>query len=62
MSKYDNIKFLKETKARNLYTCERCGAEIKIGEIYYKESIGRINAPGINLKKFCNKCSKEFLK
>lgn len=62
MSKYDNVKFLKETKARNLYICERCGLEIKVGETYYKESIGKINAPGIKFKKFCYKCSKSYPK
>lgn len=36
--------------------------EIKKDEIYYLESIGRVNAPGIKLKKFCYKCGKELLK
>lgn len=61
MSKYTSLKFLKETKARNSYTCERCGENIKKGEIYYSESVGRVNAPGIKLKKFCSKCGKELL-
>jgi len=56
MSKYDALKFLKETKARLPHACESCGKEIKKGEIYYRESIGRVNAPGIRLKKFCRKC------
>ncbi len=58
MSKYESAKFLKETKARNLYSCEKCNEEIKAGEIYYRESIGKINAPGIKLKKFCYKCGR----
>lgn len=56
MSKYDTIKFLKETKARIQHDCERCRQEIKKGEIYYSESIGKVNAPGIKLRKFCSKC------
>lgn len=35
---------------------ENCGQEIKKGEIYYRESIGMVNAPGIKLREFCNKC------
>jgi ribosomal protein L33 len=61
MSKYNGLKFLKETKARYSYICERCGGKIGKGEIYYSESIGRVNAPGIKLKKFCSKCGKELL-
>jgi len=61
MSKYDSLKFLKETKARIVHVCEKCGKEIKKGEVYYSESIGRVNAPGIKLKKFCYKCGKELL-
>ena len=56
MSKYNNLKFLKETKARISHTCYNCRKEIKKGEIYYPESIGRVNAPGTKLRKFCKKC------
>lgn len=59
MTKYDNLKFLKETKARVAHDCNKCGEQIKSGEIYYPESIGRVNAPGIKLKKFCKNCYKE---
>lgn len=61
MSKYDSLKFLKETKAKYSYICERCGGDIKRGESYYSESIGRVNSPGIKLKKFCFKCGEELL-
>lgn len=60
MSKYNNLKVLKETKARFSHICDRCGDEIKKGEIYYPESIGRVNAPGIKLKKFCEQCYKKY--
>jgi len=52
MSKYDALKFLKETKAKIPHICDECGKEIKKGEIYYPESIGRVNAPASNLKNF----------
>ncbi len=56
MSKYDSLKFLKKTKARISHACDNCRVEIKKGEIYYPESIGRVNAPRIKLRKFCKKC------
>ena len=56
MSKYDDIKFLKETKARISHICDKCGKEIDKGEIYYPESTGRIRTIGIQLRKFCKKC------
>lgn len=56
MSKYNSLKFLKETKARNAHVCNNCDEEIERGEIYYSESIGRINVIGIKLKKFCKNC------
>ena len=56
MSKYDALKFLKKTKARIQHICESCNREINKGEIYYSESIGRVNAPGVKLRKFCNNC------
>ena len=56
MSKYDSLKFLKETKARFVHICDKCEEEIKKGEIYFRECIGKVSAPGIKLKKFCHKC------
>jgi ribosomal protein L33 len=60
MSKYDGAKFLKETRARVVHICDKCGKQIKCGEIYYLESIGRINTPGIRLKKFCKDCFQKY--
>jgi hypothetical protein len=60
MSKYDSLKFLKKTKARISHICDKCGHEINAGEIYYGESIGRVNAPRIKLNKFCNKCFQNY--
>lgn len=61
MSKYNSLRFLKETKARILHVCDKCGEKIKNGEVYYSENIGKVNAPGIRLKKFCYKCGKELV-
>ena len=60
MSKYNSLKFLKETKAKILHTCYNCGEEVKTGEIYYSESIGKVNAPGVKLKEFCKKCYQKY--
>jgi hypothetical protein len=56
MSKYEALKFLKETKARIPHVCDRCGEEIEKGETYYPESTGRVKALGIRLRKFCKEC------
>lgn len=59
MSKYDKLKFLKETKARKSRVCDKCGREIEKGATYYKESIDRVNVIGIRLNGFCEKCYQE---
>ena len=59
MSKYDSLKFLKETKARNPRMCDKCGQNIVKGETYYKESVGKVNAPGLMLGGFCARCYQE---
>lgn len=46
MSKYNSLKFLKETKARIPHICDGCGEGIKKGEIYYLEIIERVNGAG----------------
>jgi len=60
VSKYNRLKFLKETKARVLHFCDNCDQEIKKGEIYYRESIGMVNAPSIKLREFCKKCYEKY--
>lgn len=60
MSKYDNLKFLKETKARNSRVCGKCAQIIESGQIYHKESIGKVNAPGLVLRGFCARCYQEY--
>lgn len=59
MSKYDSLKFLKETKARDSHICNKCSQNIEKGEIYYKESVGKVNTPGLTLRGFCKGCYQE---
>lgn len=61
MSKYNTLKFLRETRARIPHICSKCGRDINKGDIYYSESIGRVNAPGVKLRKFCYKCGGNLL-
>jgi len=60
MSKYNSLKVLKETKARIGHICDKCAEEIGKGEIYYPESVGKVNAPGLKLKKFCKNCYDKY--
>lgn len=60
MSKYDALKFFKATKARILHVCVNCGQEIKKGDIYYRETIEMVNAPGVKLMEFCSKCYEKL--
>ena len=60
MSKYDKLKFLKETKARIIHSCDKCNKTINSGEFYFAEKIERVNVPGIRLKKFCKNCYQKF--
>ena len=60
MSKYDTIKFLKETKARVPRHCDKCNRDISKGTIYYKESVGKINTIGMMLRGFCAMCYAEI--
>jgi len=39
MSKYNDFKYLKKTKARVNHICSNCGEEINPGSYYYAESI-----------------------
>jgi len=62
MNKYSKLKFLKGIKARVPHHCSRCGKIINKGDNYYSESIGRVNAPGIQLKKFCYEGGSKLIK
>ena len=55
MSKYDSIKFWKQTVARNFKVCQMCNTPIEIGETYYCERLINLKINLIN-KKICSNC------
>ena len=59
MNKYNNLKFLKKTKAMKPHICNNCGQNIEKRGIYYKESVGKVNAPSLKLRGFCVECYQE---
>jgi len=61
MSKYDSMKFWKQTISRSFKVCQMCKKSINIGEIYYCE---RLTDPKINFigKKICSDCYKNLNK
>jgi hypothetical protein len=60
MSKYDDLRFLKETKASAEHTCSRCGDTILVGQIYYSEVLKDRFLQSLNRKKYCPKCYVEL--
>jgi hypothetical protein len=57
MSKYESAKTLKRTKARLPRSCDVCGAQIKKGAEYFRESLGLMaKPPGLYLRSFCLTC------
>lgn len=56
MSKYDNIKYFKETKARADHICSNCREQINAGDIYYPEEIKDKFLHSLHRKKLCKKC------
>ena len=62
ISKYDNLKFFKKTKARVNHICLKCGQQIIAGDYYYTETIKDKFLHALHNKKFCNNCYKEYVK
>ncbi len=61
MSKYDNLKYWAKVKARIPHDCQKCGALINKGDVYYKERIDFVNSPpGFILGELCEKCGLEI--
>ena len=56
MGKYDNLKFLKETRARTQHCCHCCGEEILPGDTYYREHITDRFLHSLHAKKYCKSC------
>lgn len=60
MRKYDNMKYLKETKARTSHICSHCGNEILSGEIYWKEHLEDKFLHNLHAKKYCVACYNQY--
>ena len=60
MNKYNNLKYLKKTKARAEHRCNNCGDLINAGEFYYAETLKDKFLYTLHNKKFCNNCYKKF--
>lgn len=60
MGKYNDLKVLKETKARTHHVCHKCGKEILRGETYYREHIADRFLHSLHAKKYCASCYQEY--
>lgn len=60
MSKYNNLKFLKKTKARVEHRCQNCGELIGPGALYYSEKLRDRFLHTLHEKKFCEQCYKKY--
>jgi len=60
IGKYDNLKTLKKTKARIQHVCYKCGKEISVGEIYYREHIRDKFLHSLHSKKYCSFCYEKY--
>jgi ferredoxin len=62
MSKSDNLKFFKETKARANHACSTCGMQINQGDIYYPEEMKDKFLHSLHRKKLCKNCYEKINK
>jgi hypothetical protein len=60
MSKYDNLIYYKQTKARTEHICMNCHQLIKSGDIYYAEHIKDKFLHSLHSKKFCKQCYQKM--
>jgi len=60
LGKYDQIRYLKKTKARTLHKCDMCNETITSGEYYYKETQKDKFLHSLNAKCFCSKCYNKY--
>ena len=56
MSKYDNLIYFKETKARTDHICMGCQGLIQAGDIYYAENMKDKFLHSLHRKKYCSQC------
>jgi len=56
MGKYNQLKYLKKTKARVNHICSKCEKEIELGSFYYAERFRDKFLHTIYPKRFCAEC------
>lgn len=54
------MKILKKTKARSYHVCHKCGKEISLGEIYYRECVENRFLGTLHGRKYCSSCYEEY--
>lgn len=59
MGKYNQLKYLKKTRARVNHQCSYCGGTILAGEYYYREAIRDKFLQSLHAKSFCPKCYEQ---
>lgn len=60
MSKYEDLKYLKPTKANIPHACSNCSGVINKGDVYYSEKLRDIFLHSLHEKKFCAGCYEKF--
>jgi hypothetical protein len=56
MSKINQLKYLKKTKARVAHQCNNCESIINVGGYYYKESVDDKFLQSLHARDFCTDC------
>jgi hypothetical protein len=62
MSKLDDLKILKRTKARTNHLCSKCGAVVNVNDFYYTEALKDKFLQSLHGKKYCEKCYTDIAK
>jgi len=60
LGKYNQIKYLKKTKARTVHQCDMCNGTIEPGEYYYAETQKDKFLHSLHAKRFCSRCYEKY--
>jgi len=60
LRKYNQIEYLKKTKARTIHECDMCKGTIEPGEYYYAETQKDKFLHSLHAKSFCSKCYEKY--
>ena len=60
MGKYDELKYLKKTKARVNHQCNQCEVTIVAGDYYYRETEEDRFLQSLHARSFCTRCYEQF--